>query len=60
LREGHLDPSYRAEADRAFYEQCLRAGMNGMRAKYMYWAVDKFAAFAASPENRKEVREVPD
>jgi len=39
LREGHLPPSYRLQADRLLYTLCREDGMSWPRAQWVYWGV---------------------
>jgi hypothetical protein len=59
LRMGLLAPRYRKEADEELYRICLEDGMWKFRANYVFKAVRKAAGFAASPENKKEIKTAP-
>jgi len=59
IRFGHLEISHRKTADYILYITCLEDGMLKLRAKYYYWAVRKFASFAASPKRIKKVYNAP-
>ena len=49
----------RHAADAEFHHYCIKAGMGRVRRWYMYWALRRYAAFAADPTNVKEIIEVP-
>ena len=59
IREGHLKPEERYWADRLLQKICLEDGMSRLRAWYVFHSVDKFAASAASPKNKKKITTAP-
>lgn len=59
LREGYLPQAERFIADGILRQICLEDGMSKLRAWYVFHSVDKFAATAASPKNKKTVCTAP-
>lgn len=62
IREGHLpneDDITRHAADAEIRKYCKKVGMEWWRRWYMYRALRRWAAYAADPENKREVREAP-
>ena len=55
LREEHLPPSFRKDADRVLVEICEAKGMSWFRRQYVYRSLRMFGSPAASPKNIKEV-----
>ena len=59
LREGHISQHERFIVDKILQYICLQDGMSETRAWWVYTGVDKFAAAAASPKNRKKIIYAP-
>ena len=59
IRMELLDPKYREPSDREFRLICREDGMSWIRAWWLFQGVHRFARFAASPENRREVKVAP-
>jgi len=59
FREEHLSLKQRKQADLEFQKACLEDGMCKVRAWVDLVGLRKFGAFAASPENDKEVLTAP-
>lgn len=59
IREGHLSQDCRDDADRELLRFCIKDGMMSFRAWYYYFAVRKFAGYAASPRNQKKILTAP-
>jgi hypothetical protein len=59
LREGHLPQHERFIADKILQYTCLEDGMFRLRAWWVFVGVDKCAATAASPKNKKKVHFAP-
>jgi hypothetical protein len=59
IREKYLSPDYRDDADRELLRFCIKDGMMSFRAWYYYFAVRKFAGFAAAPRNQKKILTAP-
>lgn len=59
LREGHLKPSWREQADKELYRILREDGMSWVRAKIWYKGVRIGARFASLPKNKKEVLTAP-
>ena len=55
LRSGKLDPKWREEADNLMRRILREDGVLRSRAWYLWRAVRRLAAFAASPENRRKI-----
>lgn len=52
MREGLLDRKYRKCADQLLRKICLEDGMAKWRARYVYWAVRKFAKKSSMPREK--------
>jgi len=59
IRWGHIPASYRQHADDLMYDLCLKKGMWKIRARWCCRAVKRFAASAASPDNKREILTAP-
>ena len=59
VREEYLPLSWKNKADRELERICIMDGMNKIRAKVIYKAVQKFASFACSPKNNKPIITAP-
>lgn len=59
MREEFLPREARAQADKELYRIAREDGMNWLRAKYFYFAVSKFAANRAHPNQKRRVWTAP-
>ncbi len=59
IRLGLLPREYREKADAILRDICIEDGMWKWRAAYVYWAVRRFAAQAAHPDNRRKELTAP-
>ena len=59
LREGHLPPAYRLEADRTLRKICRQDGMSRIRSTWVYLAVRAFGKLSADPMRRKAELQAP-
>lgn len=50
MREGVIPQAQREKADQILYDICRADGMSKLRAKWVFWAVRKFAGKAAQPD----------
>ena len=57
IRWGKIPEDYRSYADDLMYELCLKNGMCKIRAKWCCWGVKRFAAKAASSDNKRKIYE---
>lgn len=55
IRDGSLPYHHKEEADRTFYEQCLKSGMNSFRAWVYYKALQKFGHWGTSRRATRQV-----
>ncbi len=55
MREGRIPLDRRGEADELLREICEADGMNGIRAAYVFWAVDTFGKKSADPARHNRV-----
>ena len=59
FREGVLHRSRRQEADLLLREHCLEDGMSKVRANWVYWAVNRFAARSSTAEGERQIIKAP-
>lgn len=59
LRNGHLPPGCREDADQELHRICREDGMSSIRAWVVLQAVRKGAGFSASPGAKKKIHSAP-